>query len=289
MRVTLLTDLPPEEAPMQRAAREGLKRLHRELNAAITLRTTGSPDEGRRQMRAAAGAGADVVFCLGHDYETLLYEETVAYPSTWFIQVPGNAVGANIASINFATGEAGFVAGAAAAALSAKAAAGIIREGPADPFFARAEGGFKSGFQARRSRGRVIAVDGLEGIGRLASAHVDVALDTAEKVDRAVLQACRKAGIRLVVTDPDLTATAPDVVVGTLKIDLAEAMNRVVQEVWAGTVEGKLYRFDLGSGVVGFELNPKNDAAAGAGVADVVERARADVTAGIVEIEELGW
>jgi len=276
---------------MARQARMGLRRLKADLDAAGQFRSARSEHGARLALRAAGRAREQIVFCLGAGFADLLYEEAVAYPASWYVVIPGKITGPNIASIDFAMGEPGYLAGVAAGTARAgkRAVAGIIREGGKDLFFSRAEGGFIKGFEATVRRGKVVVADGPAGVPGLAKEGVRVALDTSEVTDPAVVTACRKAGILLVSADPTLVHTAPDLVLGTLRIDLGEAMSRVAQEVWAGTMTAKLYRFDLGSGVVSFTLNRSNDAASLPGVHDAVEKARADVTAGIVEIEELGW
>ncbi len=286
MRVLVLTSLPGG-MPVVAAARAGLRRLATEMNAAGMVRTVGSEAAARQELRKAGKGGATIVFCLCPGLGGLLYEEAVAYPDTWFVLVPGRVTGPNIASITFAVSEAGYLAGAAAGAYGPGPTAAIVGAGREDPFFAPAERGFRQGFTAVSADRRVIQVDGAAGIAGLAGKQTQVVLDSSERAVEGVADACRKAGVVLVTADPSLAKEAPDVVLGTLEIDLPEAMSRVAQEVWAGTMEGKIYRFDLGSGVVGFELDAANPAAARPAVAEAVDRARADVTAGIVEIEEL--
>ncbi len=291
MRVGLIVSASPGDAPMVRQARAGLGRLKTDLNAAGWVRIVRTEHAGRIALRAAGRAKEQLVFCLGPGFSDTLYEEAIAYPGTWFVLIPGKITGPNIASIDFATGEPGYLAGVAAGAVEGRkgAVAGIIREDGPDLFFSRAEGGFTKGFEATVRGGRVLTADGPQGIPALVSAGVRIALDTSEATDPGVIAACRKAGMLLATADPKLVSQAPDVVFGTLHVDLGEAMSRVAQEVWAGTMSSKLYRFDLGSGVVGFTLNRSSAVASGPRVHDAVEKAKADVTAGIVEIEELGW
>ena len=291
MRVGLIVSATPGDLPAVRQARAGIRRLRTDLDAVGWVRVVHSEHGGRLALRAAGRAKEQLIFCLGPGFSDTLYEEAVAYPGSWYVLIPGKITGPNIASIDFATGEPGYLAGVAAGAVPHRrgGAAGIIREGGQDLFFARAERGFIKGFETAVRGGRVLVADGPSGIAALKSAGVRVALDTSETTDPAVVAACRKTGILLVTADPKLVTEFPNVVLGTLNIDIGEAMSRVAQEVWAGTMTAKLYRFDLGSGVVGFTLNHFNAVADAPRVHDAVEKAKADVTAGIVEIEELGW
>jgi hypothetical protein len=65
-------------------------------------------------------------------------------------------------------------------------------------------------------------------------------------------------------------------------------MLRVAREVRDGTFEGRVFAFDLGSGVLDVVINPNlaPDSLAAAG--EALEEARAEITAGLVEFDELG-
>ncbi|MCU0305680.1 MAG: hypothetical protein MUC56_16645 [Thermoanaerobaculales bacterium] len=72
-------------------------------------------------------------------------------------------------------------------------------------------------------------------------------------------------------------------------IDVAEAMLRVAREVHDRSFRGQVYTFDLGSGALDVVLGPGLVNADHAGdPIGALERARSEITAGWVEIEELG-
>ena len=74
-----------------------------------------------------------------------------------------------------------------------------------------------------------------------------------------------------------------------MEIDVAEAMLRIAREVHDLSFSGKVYAFDLGSGVLDVKLNP-SFASPGrdTDLREILERARSEITAGWVEIDELG-
>ncbi len=56
---------------------------------------------------------------------------------------------------------------------------------------------------------------------------------------------------------PHLLDAEPDFVIAAVEVDVAEAMLRVAREVHDLTFSGEVYAFDLGSGVLDVQLNPK--------------------------------
>jgi hypothetical protein len=91
-----------------------------------------------------------------------------------------------------------------------------------------------------------------------------------------------------VASDPDSMNVEPEVVIAAVEIDLPEAMLRIAREVRDGTFSGRVFSFDLGSGVLDVALNPDLGEDRLAVATDALEDARAEVTAGLVEFDGLG-
>jgi len=288
-RAALLLDRGAAVNPLRRAAVVGMERIRAELNAGVVVQVAAGGQEQRRRLRALASQQRNLVFCMLPGLDYMVAEEAAAYPDSWFVAIGGKAPQGNVAAMSFQLEDAGYLAGVIAAVISDGQAVGVLGGGGNSPFFDRAEDGFRSALESRAPKARVLSADGVDGVDELHSEGVVVALYPAERSDPAVLERCRTAGLRLVVADPAAAKQYPHVVLATLILDLPEAMVRVAQEAWAGTLEGKMYSFDLGSGVVDLRPTPGSQAATDARVVDALARARADVTAGIVEIEELGW
>jgi hypothetical protein len=94
--------------------------------------------------------------------------------------------------------------------------------------------------------------------------------------------------LRLVVTDPELLDVASDTVVAAVDFDVAEAMLRVTREVRDHTFEGRVFAFDLGSGVLDVVVNPALAPDTRTVAEEALEEARAEITAGLVEFDGLG-
>ncbi len=70
--------------------------------------------------------------------------------------------------------------------------------------------------------------------------------------------------------------------------DVAEAMMRVIHEVRDHTFEGRVFAFDLGSGVLDVVVNPALAPDTRLIAEGALEEARAEITAGLVEFDGLG-
>jgi basic membrane protein A len=269
------------------AAERGLGLIAAELNAEVARhRVSGDPGD-QAPMATQGQAGADLVFCVGGGFERALYGEAGAFPETVFVLIPGRARAANVASIEFLPEGAGYLAGVIAAAVAPNQRVGIVR-GTGAPWLEALERGFVAGFRANRSRAVVETEQGVEGVWALNVTDVGVALYASDEPEPGVLEAAREAGLSLIVTDPDAMAKFPDVAVAAVDVDVAEAMLRVAREVRDGTFVGRVYSFDLGSGVLEVKLNRGLDPAVLVLATEALENARAEVTAGLVEIDRLG-
>jgi basic membrane lipoprotein Med (substrate-binding protein (PBP1-ABC) superfamily) len=286
-RVRLLTSATLS-GRWERAAERGLGLIAAELDAEVArIRATGSAEQ-RLVLGQLAGDGIDLVFCVGPGAEPLVFTEAAAFPDTVFVVVPGEILGANIASVAFMPEEAGYLAGAVATAFADDGPAGVLR-GPGRPWLERLEAGFAAGVQAESGGTEPLVAAGPEGPWQLVQAGVEVALYATDSPDRQVMAAVHDAGLLLVAADPWLLEDHPDVVVAAVEVDAAEALLRVAREVRDRTFVGRVFAFDLGSGVLDVVLN--SDLAGLRGddeVREVLERVRSEITAGWVEIEELG-
>lgn len=286
-RVRLLTSASLS-GRWERAAERGLGLIAAELDAEIARsRAAGAADQ-RSMLRAQARDGIDLVFCVGPEVEALVYTEAAAFPNTDFVIIPGEIHSANVGSIVFMPEEAGFLAGAVAAAATEGTAVGLLR-GAGRPWLERLEAGFIAGFRSAVPDAEVISAQGLDGPWQLSAAGVEVALYSTDQVDSQVLAAAHDAGLFLVGADPSLLDAEPDIVIAAVDVDVAEAMLRIAREVHDRTFSGKVYTFDLGSGVLDVEFN-LGIAPAGrdTDLREALERARSEITAGWIEIEDLG-
>jgi basic membrane lipoprotein Med (substrate-binding protein (PBP1-ABC) superfamily) len=271
----------------QLAARRGLQRIERELEAEVEWFEAHDSDSVRGWLARRATAGDDVLFFVGQELEPLVSVESGGFPGTVFILLPGRIRDSNLGSIAFRYEELGYVVGTAAAAVTEGDRVGVIR-GEGQPWLNALEEGFVSGFSARKSSPRVVTGAGEGDVAQLAAEGVAVALYAADRVEAAVLEAAREAGLMLVVTDAAAAKAHPQSVFADVTIDVPEAMVRVAREVRDGVAAGRVFTFDVGSGVLEVHLNKALPEAAEDRAREAVERSMAEVTAGLVEFDELG-
>jgi basic membrane lipoprotein Med (substrate-binding protein (PBP1-ABC) superfamily) len=269
-------------------AERGLGLIAAKLDAEVArTRASGGSDQ-RARLRAHAEEGIDLVFCVGPDVESTVYTEAPAFPDTDFVVIPGEIHADNVASISFMPEEAGYLAGAIAAAVADKPAVGVIR-GSGRSWLDRLESGFAAGVRERYPSAVLATVRGESGPWELVGSEIRVALYSTDRIEPRVLAAAHNAGLLLIGADPALLSAEPDLVVATVHVDVAEAMLRVAREVHDRHFVGQIYTFDLGSGVLDVTLNPDAQCLDVKGkVRYAFERARSEITAGWVEIEELG-
>jgi len=271
----------------ERAAERGLGRIAAELDADVArVRIADSADE-RKALTEQGRAGVSLVFCVGGYSETVLYSVATAFPKTVFVMLPGRARAENVAGIRFLPEEAGYLAGAVAGALNPDGQLGLLR-GDGQPWLEPLEDGYVAGFKSRWRRAKVKIGEGPDGAWELSSAGILLSLYAADRVDPEVLAAAHNAGLRLVVTDPELLDEASDTVVAAVDFDVAEAMLRVTREVRDHTFEGRVFAFDLGSGVLDVVVNPALAPDTRTIAEEALEEARAEITAGLVEFDGLG-
>ena len=159
----------------ERAAERGLGRIAAELDADVARIRFDDPADAGTRLANVGLAGADLVFCVGAGFEPVLYTEAARFPDTTFVMIPGRAKAANVASVEFLPEEAGFLAGAVAAALAGDRRLGLLRGG-GQRWLESLEEGFVAGYRSRQSRVEVMVAEGADGVWELTATGVTVSL-----------------------------------------------------------------------------------------------------------------
>ncbi|MCP4895977.1 MAG: BMP family ABC transporter substrate-binding protein [bacterium] len=285
-RVSVLTS-SPRPNNLDRSAVAGLHRIERELQANVYRVHNAEPERRREMIRTQGDLGTDLVFCIGNAFEPVLFSEAASYPESIFVLLPGDARASNVASIGFHLKGAGYIAGVVAANIGQGGPIGVIH-GSGPDWLDDLEDGYAAGFRTVKRGTELLEANGPEAPGELAQRGVKVALYTAQSADPSVLTAAKDAGVLLVAADPRALRQASETVFSAVAVDLPEAMVRVARESQEGSIQGRVYLYDLGSGVVQLRMNSLFDRLADEATKDSYLNALDEVTAGIVEIESLG-
>jgi basic membrane lipoprotein Med (substrate-binding protein (PBP1-ABC) superfamily) len=285
-KVMALTHKLPHE--LEESAKRGLALIAADLNADVALISEPDDQQRRAILRKLGNERTDLVFCFGDVYEAAVYTEARAYPETSFVIRPGSPDAGNVASLSFLVEEPAFLAGVLADLVrQSKQKVGAII-GSGGPWLERVDEGFLAGLSAQNVHDELVRSDGPDAPWALAAQGVAVALYAADTADPAVLAAAHDAGIQLIVTDSRAMRTESDVVLAAVTIDLGQAMLRVAHEVAGETFQSRDYAFDLGSGVIDLKLSPSIEKRTAEAIRQVLATSRDAITAGWVEIEQLG-
>lgn len=198
-------------------------------------------------LTLAAGR-AEIVVTLGYLYADTVKEVAPHFPKTKFIHIEGDAAAENVASFDFKSEEAGFLAGLTAGLFTKKMLVGVVAGMDIPPIEAYVSG-FRAGVKtAERARGHDIEVivsqagsfnDPVKGKS-LAIAMMDRGADVifraAGNTGIGVTEAVKATdGVYMIAEDLDQDAEIPGrVLVSTLK-----RMDVVVHDAVRDVVEGR--------------------------------------------------
>jgi basic membrane lipoprotein Med (substrate-binding protein (PBP1-ABC) superfamily) len=246
-------------------AYQGLLRIRDSLDAAVSSVETENPATIEETFRHYGAQGYDLVF--GHGFEFQDAAERVAkeFPGTVFMATMGNRSGPGFGSLEFAFEEGSYVAGMVAAAMSSSRVLGCIG-GTELPPVARSFAAFAAGARAVDSATRVLvayvgnwsdASAGKEHALAQAARGADIIFGNADAAGLGIFQAARETRrFRVIGANSDQTHVAPEVVLGSVVIDLPHAFLTVAREVQGGTFAPRVISFGTASDVVRWAYNP---------------------------------
>lgn len=288
-KVALLTPGPISDQSWNGGAYAGLQQIKDSLGAQVSHIQTKTPAEFDENFRQYGAQGYTLVFGHGFEYQDAALRVAPQFPKTVFVTTSGTTVGPNIAGMNFAFEEASYLAGMMAGAVTASGTIGCIggtELPPVKASFAAFEAG------ARRVRPDVKVVvsylgnwddvgagkeQALAQIGR----GVDVIFQNADAAGLGVFQAARESKKAFIIgSNANQNGVAPDVVLGSVVIDIPHALMLVAREVKAGTFTPRVIPLGLRSDVVTLVLNDVLRTKVPAGVLGGIDSLKADMLAG---------
>lgn len=288
-KVALLTPGPISDQSWNGGAYAGLQQIKDSLGAQVSHIQTKTPAEFDENFRQYGAQGYTLVFGHGFEYQDAALRVAPQFPKTVFVTTSGTTVGPNIAGMNFAFEEASYLAGMMAGAVTASGTIGCIggtELPPVKASFAAFEAG------ARRVRPDVKVVvsylgnwddvgagkeQALAQIGR----GVDVIFQNADAAGLGVFQAARESKKAFIIgSNANQNGVAPEVVLGSVVIDIPHALMLVAREVKAGTFTPRVIPLGLKSDVVTLVLNDALRAKVPTGVLGGIDSLKADMLAG---------
>ncbi len=270
-------------APVQAALEGGLRGIESDLFAATAVRLVEPGQPLIETLRRTGREAPALVFCHMPGEEHVVVEEAAAYQDTQFVIIPGRAVGSNVSGVVFRVDGAAYVAGAALAAGAGERPLLLVHDTVGTGLHGL-EAGFRAGVAS--VGGELLpAADPDAALGEIGAGRVGGVFFAGFGAPAAVREACAAAALPLVTVSLGRSGAAPPERFGSVVVRMGEAVRRLARERWAGTLEGRIYSYTLGSGVVDFEVETR--APVPKAVQNAMDSARADVLAGIAEIEDL--
>lgn len=264
-KVALLTPGPISDQAWNSGAYQGLLRIRDSLGAKISNVETKTPADFDENFRQYGAQHYDLVFGNGFEYQDAASRIGPEYPHTIYVITSGNRVGANVAPLVFGFEEPSYLAGVLAGRLTRSGVVGAIGGTELPPvrssFLA-----FAAGVHAVNPRAKVLTSyigswDDVSAGKEQALAQIqrgaDYIFQNADAAGLGIFQAARDSrGVRVFGANSDQNGVAPDVIIGSVVIDLPRAFLSVAREVKEHRFTPRAIRLGGTTGVVRLVLNP---------------------------------
>ncbi len=265
MKVALLTPGPISDQGWNGGAYAGLLRIKDSTGASISHIQTKTPAEFDENFRLYGEQGYALVFGHGFEYQDAAQRVGPDFPKTFYVTTSGTRTGPNIAGLEFAFEDGAYLAGLVAGATTKSNVIGAIG-GQEIPPVRRSFYAFEAGAKSVNPNVRVItsyignwddASAGKEQALAQIARGVDVIFQNADAAGLGIFQAARETKhVRIFGSNSDQNAVAPEVVLGSVVIDLPHALLLVAKEVQAGNFRPRVISLGTSTDVVRLVLNP---------------------------------
>lgn len=265
MKVAVLTPGPISDQGWNGGAYAGLLRIKDSTGAAISHIQTKTPAEFDENFRLYGEQGYALVFGHGFEYQDAAQRVGPDFPKTIFVTTSGTLTGANIAGLEFAFEDGAYLAGIVAGATTTSNTIGAIG-GQEIPPVRRSFYAFEAGAKSVNPKVKVItsyignwddASAGKEQALAQIARGADIIFQNADAAGLGIFQAAREAKrVRVFGANSDQNALAPEVVLGSVVIDLPHAFLLVAREVQAGTFKPRVISLGMKTDVVRLVINP---------------------------------
>jgi len=237
-------------------------------------------------LRRSGSEGIALIVCTGSNHDHAVELAAARYPRTLFLLENTRLSATNIRRLSFEMKEAAYLAGVAAAIIG-QDRIGLI-QACGGPWLQTVESGFRNGFKSQQHRTRIEEYPSLASLAAAPPPRPRLALYSCDHFDLPTRLHAREAGLLLFTIESGATYRPGAPVAGAIVIDLPGALRRIGEDLQSGTASTEDYDFDLGSGVVDFRVAPDIPGLNTEEALRTLDEARAAITAGVVEIEEMG-
>jgi len=264
-KVALLTPGPISDRSWNFGAHQGLLRIRDSLGASISHIQTRTPAEFEENFRQYGIDGYDLVFGHGFEFQDAALRVSPEFPRTMFVTTSGNSVRSNVAGMVFGFEDASYEAGVLAGLLTRTGVLGVIG-GTELPPLKSSFRAFAAGVKAVNPRATILtsyignwddASAGKEQALAQIARKADILFQNADAASLGIFQAAReKPGVLVFGSNSDQNAVAPEVIIGSVVIDLPRALVSVAREVRERRFTPRVIRLGTSAEIVTLVLNP---------------------------------
>jgi basic membrane protein A and related proteins len=293
MRVALLTPGPISDQSWNGAAYTGLQRIRDSLGAAVSHIQTKTPAEFEENFRQYGAQGYTIVFGHGFEFQDAAARVAPEFPKTMYVTTSGNSSGTNYAGIRFAFEEPSFLAGMVAGAMTRTNVIGAIG-GTELPPVKDSFKAFADGAKAVNPAVQVLisyvgswedASAGKEQALAQIARKADIIFQNADAAGLGVFQAARESKKAYVFgSNSNQNSVAPDVVIGSVVVDVPHAFLSVAREIAGGSFTPRVVAMGSKQDAVRLELNAAFDSLIPPTVRQSVDSVKAGIAAGTIVI-----
>jgi basic membrane protein A len=292
-KVALLTPGPISDHSWNGGAYDGLLRIRDSLGASISHIQTKTPAEFEENFRQYGAQGYDLVFGHGFEFQDAALRVGPDFPKTVYVATSGNRAAGNVAGMVFAFEDPSYLAGLVAGSMTKTGIVGTIGGTELPPVKSSFEA-FVRGVHEVNPKVKVLssfignwddAAAGKEQALAQMAQGADLIFQNADAAGLGIFQAAReKKGVYVFGSNSNQNGVAPDVVIGSVVIDLPHAFLAVAREVKAKKFTPRVIELGTASDVVTYVPNPAFDSIVPPAVRARVDSARAKLRAGTLTV-----
>ena len=292
-RVALLTPGPISDRSWNGGAYDGLLRIRDSLGASISHIQTKTPGEFEENFRQYGAQGYDLVFGHGFEFQDAALRVGPDFPKTIYVATSGDHAAGNVAGMVFAFEDPSYLAGLIAGSMTKTGVVGTIG-GTELPPVKSSFAAFEKGVHASNPKVKVLssfignwddAAAGKEQALAQIAQGADLIFQNADAAGLGIFQAAReKKGVYVFGSNSNQNGVAPDVVIGSVVIDLPHAFLTVAREVKEKRFTPRVIELGTASDVVTYVPNPAFDTIVPPSVRARVDSARAMLRAGTLTV-----
>ena len=258
-RVACLLPGPINDNGWNASAYNGLKAIEKDLGVEIAYSESVKSSDFEEVFRNYANEGYDVVMGHGFEFGDAAKRVGPEFLDTDFVVISSDVFQApNVASIDAASDERGFLAGIVSGLVTKTNIVGSVGGMEMLPIIESMDG-FEKGVKYVNPSAKILRsmTGSFEDIAKAKESTLamieqgaDVIFGSADQATLGIVEACKEKGVLVTLTGDDGHEIAPETVLASAVSEIGNALNFVVTESMNDTFEGKSYLLGAQQNVV---------------------------------------